>query len=194
MPKVFLPIALMVLGTIKLPGEHHFNDAEAEHALEQLDRLGHGPQPVQATSVPLDKVTPQDALETLAEFLQQGEIAVEVICERLQLYSPEQVKQTFEKITGEALDRADQRVTELVDKAIEAIAPPAEVEVPEPVKEAEKPAETELVIPPAVVKELVKAGFIITKPETIQVADDEALLAVKGMTPELLARVRQITG
>nr|WP_309689685.1 hypothetical protein [Armatimonas sp.] len=168
MPKVFLPIALMVLGTIKLPGEHHFNDAEAEHATEQLERLGHGTQPVAASPVvpaPVPQVTPKDALETLAAFLQQGEISSEEVAERLGF------------VIGTVVDKAEEE--------------PAKAEPETPLKTESEPP-PELVIPPAVVKELVKAGFILVKPETIQAANDEALLAVKGMTPELLAVVRQI--
>ena len=172
MPKLILPIALMVLGTIKLPGEHQLSDAEAEHALEQLERLGHGPQPTQETSAvsPPAEVTPKDALETLAAFMERGEISPVEVADRLGF--------VIGMVVGEKEEEPMQAT---------------EAKVPEPVKEAEKPAETELVIPPAVVKELGKAGFVLTKPETIQAADDEALLAVKGMTPELLARVRQIT-
>lgn len=186
MPKLTLPIALMVLGTIKLPGEHDFTDAEAEHATEQLTRLGHGasaasklhgttppdtPTPP-APEQPSQPVTPQDALETLAAFLSSGEISSEEIAQRLGF------------VVGIAVEEPQAPL-----QPTPAATPP-----PSPV-EAEKPAnsQTELVVPPAVVKELVKAGFVITKPETIQAADDEALLAVKGMTPEILARVRQIT-
>ena len=172
MPKVFLPIALMVLGTIKLPGEHHFNDAEAEHATEQLERLGHGIQPVTASPVvpaPVPQVTPKDALETLAAFVQSGEISSAEVAERLGF------------VIGTVVDKAEEE--------------PAKAEPgPEaPVKTESEPP-TELVIQPAVVRELKKVGFDLTKPETIQAADDEALTAVKGMTPELLTVVRQIVG
>ncbi len=170
MPKVFLPIALMVLGTIKLPGEHHFNDAEAEHATEQLERLGHGIQPVTASPVvpaPVPQVTPKDALETLAAFVHSGEISSAEVAERL----------------GFVIGMV---VAEDREEATEPEQEPAEATKLEAVK-----AES-LVIPPAVVRELKKVGFDLTKPETIQAADDEALLAVKGMTPELLAVVRQI--
>ena len=174
MPKLTLPIALMVLGTIKLPGEHDFTDAEAEHAKEQLERLGHGASAPIATAQPLAKVTPNDALETLATFLERSEISSEEVAQRLGILvgmKPEPVK---------------------APEPVQAPPQPAQPPQPAPAPKSESQP-TATVIPPAVVKELVKAGFIITKPETIQAADDEALLAVKGMTPELLARVRQIT-
>ena len=196
MPKLFLPIALMVLGTIKLPGEHDFSDAEAEHATEQLVRLGHGAsaasqlhgtQATPAVPQPLAKVTPQDALETLAAFLSSGEISSDEVAQRLGFV-------IGMVVDDDELEQPELEAPTQPEPEGPAVPPPSPVEAEKPA-ETKKPADsqTELVIPPAVVKELVKAGFVITKPETIQAADDEALLAVKGMTPELLARVRQIT-
>ena len=186
MPKVFLPIALMVLGTIKLPGEHSFSDPEAEHALEQLERLGHpSPEPPQLpipappAELPIsERVTPHDALEMLAMFMEQGEISPQEVAERLGF------------AIGMVID--DEKADETPKPEEPVLEKPAQEPAKAAEPEHEKPAD--MVIPPAVVKELVKAGFVITKPETIQTADDEALLAVKGMTPELLARVRQIAG
>lgn len=180
MPKLTLPIALMVLGTIRLPGEHDFSDAEAEHVKEQLERLGHGasaspapspaePSPPESSQLPI--VTPHDVLETLAVFLERGEISGEEVAERLG-FKVGMVEET---------------------KETEQVEEPAPETPAEPAPETPS-LQSDLVIPPAVVKELVKAGFIITKPETIQAADDEALMAVKGMTPELLARIREIAG
>jgi hypothetical protein len=185
MPKLTLPIALMVLGTIKLPGEHDFTDAEAEHVQEQLTRLGHGASaPVAPEPTQLPIVTPNDVLETLATFLDRGEISSEEVAQRLGF-----VNEGSNLRIGMTVEE-----TEEVEQVKEPEAPTQPAPPPQPApapKPESKPTAT--VIPPAVVKELVKAGFVITKPETIQAADDEALLAVKGMTPELLARVRQIT-
>lgn len=178
MPKLILPIALMVLGTIKLPGEHDFSDAEAEHAKEQLERLGHSAAPAASELVQLPIVTSHDVLETLATFLDRGEISSAKVAERLGF-----VSEATKLRIGMKVDETEQ--------AEEPEQPTPLVSAPSPKPEA--PNNT-LVIPPAVVKELVKAGFILVKPETIQVADDEALLAVKGMTLELLAVVRQIVG
>lgn len=195
MPRLFLPIALLVLGNMKLPGEHDLTDTEAEHAQEQLQRLGlasTGSAQVAPTPATTDdagapapddqvrasddliRVPPEGVLEVLAGHLERGEISPDRVAERL----------GFALGTVETTDEVTTAAT------IATVVPPPLPAPPTPPPTA--PATP--VIPPAVVRELKKVGFDLTKPATIQAADDEALLAVKGMTPELLAQLRQIAG